>query len=88
MSLASSEKKVTIVNSLLSGVTSSVITTIAYQPLELLRTRLQLRESRDQLLTNHNRVIGSATKSALKLIKDNDLLYLWRGTGAVSSPFN
>lgn len=73
-----------VIESLVAGSLSSAFTTIVYQPLELLKTQIQLRatitpESNSRL--NHN-VIGRATKSATKLVREHSLSYLWRGMGA------
>lgn len=70
-----------VIESLISGSTSSAFTTIILQPLELLKTRIQL-ESREQ--SSPHRVLGRTTRSANILISEHGISYLWRGTGAVS----
>lgn len=75
----SSRKKV--IESLVSGSLSSAFTTIIYQPLELLKTNIQLGENKNEF---KSKIIGRSTKSATNLVKLYGLTYLWRGTGAVS----
>lgn len=76
-------RELTIVSA--ASTTAGLLTTVALQPLEVLRTRLQLIESRDKLLCNKNRIFGSATMSALRIVRERNITYLWRGTGAVSN---
>lgn len=71
-----------VIESLISGSISSATTTIIYQPLELLKTRIQLNDSHE--LKSPYKVIGRTTQSANKLMREHGILYLWRGTGAVS----
>lgn len=73
--------RMAIIESLVSGSTSSAFTTIIFQPLELLKTRIQL-ESQEP--SSPHRVLGRTTRSANKLISEHGISYLWRGTGAVS----
>lgn len=84
MSCDDTKKREQFLNPYLSGVVSSVVTTVAYQPLELIRTRLQLKESRDELKLNDKKYFGNAFYSARRLVLEHNLTYLWRGTGAVS----
>lgn len=76
-----SSKKV-VIESLVSGSISSAVTTIIYQPLELLKTRIQLNGGQE--LKSPYKVIGRTTQSANKLVREHGVSYLWRGTGAVS----
>lgn len=76
-----SERNRTVIDSWLSGSLSSVSTTVIYQPLELLKTRMQLNENAQN---QEKRILGRATQSAAKLAHDHGIRYLWRGTGAVS----
>lgn len=71
-----------ILEALLTGSASSAITTVIYQPLELIKTRLQLRQQ-----TTDDKLLGRAVQSAKQLTKAHGLGYLWRGTGAVSLTF-
>lgn len=73
--------KNSVINSLATGSISSIATTIVYQPLELLKTRIQLR---DGVKLDAQRVLGRATRSALHLIRQQGLTSLWKGTGVVS----
>lgn len=79
----------TVIDSLISGSLSSASITIIYQPLELLKTKIQLERVNWQANSNANaasfKIIGRATRSATRLVQDHNLLYLWRGTGAVST---
>lgn len=77
---------VSVLQSLASGSISSTITTIVYQPLELLKTRIQIQNNTNNVppSTKPNRVLGRATQSAIHLVRERGLKYLWRGTGAVS----
>lgn len=77
-----SEDNNKIIESLLYGSLSSTITTVLFQPLELVKTNIQLRDNSD------HRIIGRTTQSASKLIKTNGVGYLWRGTAAVSTSKN
>lgn len=70
-----------VIESLVSGSLSSTFTTIIYQPLELLKTNIQLSETKD---ITRSKIIGRSTQSAKNLIKLHGITYLWRGTGAVS----
>lgn len=75
-----------VIESLVSGSISSSFTTIVYQPLELLKTRIQIRDkslakSKDKPL----KVLGRVSQSAIILIRNEGITYLWRGTGAVST---
>lgn len=72
----------TVIRTFIAGSASSALTAIIYQPLELVKTRLQIRD--DPRFTHHGRIFGRATQSMKLLIKDNGLSYLWRGTYAVS----
>lgn len=66
-----------VIESLIFGSLSSAITTVLFQPLELIKTRIQLRDSND-----FNRIFGKSTQSAAKLLQVHGYTYLWRGTGA------
>ena len=69
-----------VAEALISGAISSTITTILYQPLELLKTRIQLG---DRWTTQqHNQVFGHLRNSATSVAKSDGLKGLWRGTGA------
>ena len=70
-----------MIGSLLSGSLSSTLTTIIYQPLELLKTRIQLQEGKSG---SSPKIIGRLTHSATRLAREQGILSLWRGTGAVS----
>lgn len=65
---------------LISGLVSSTLTTVIYQPLELLKTRIQIRDDTQ----SNGRLFGRLRKTALSLSQDQGIGYLWRGTGAVS----
>lgn len=73
----------TVINSMISGSLSSTLTTIIYQPLEVLKTRIQLDEP-SKSESKQPKIFGRVTLSASRLIHDHGLFYLWRGTGAVS----
>lgn len=66
-----------VIGALASGTISSTVTTIVYQPLELLKTRIQLRSNEDP----NNKIFGRLTKSAIFISKSEGIKYLWRGTG-------
>lgn len=68
-----------LIKPLLSGLVSSTITTVIYQPLELVKTRIQIGKNYES-----RRLFGRLTKTALVLSRDQGISYLWRGTGAVS----
>lgn len=68
-----------VIQSLVSGSASSAITTVLYQPLELLKTRIQLRHD-NELSTLPRKLLGRSTRSAKLLITQNNFTYLWRGT--------
>lgn len=65
------------------GSISSAATTVIYQPLELLKTRIQLRNTSSSY--NSKNYLGKLTQSAIGITKEHSIRYLWRGTGAVSS---
>lgn len=67
-----------LVKSFVSGLVSSTITTVTYQPLELLKTRIQIKDH------SQKRIYGRLTSTAFDLLKTERIGYLWRGTGAVS----
>lgn len=72
-----------VMKALVSGSISSVVTTVIYQPLELIKTRIQIQDNK--AIESQSRLLGRATKSAINLAKIHGPLYLWRGTAAVSS---
>lgn len=69
-----------LVDSLVSGALSSGFTTIIYQPLELLKTNIQLENK-----SKPSPYIGRLVESTTKVVTEHNLGYLWRGTGAVST---
>uniref|UniRef100_A0A6G1SD11 Solute carrier family 25 member 38 n=1 Tax=Aceria tosichella TaxID=561515 RepID=A0A6G1SD11_9ACAR len=71
-----------VIESLVSGSISSTLTTIVYQPLDLLKTRIQLRDNSIKTADGKTILLGRITKSALTLVKHDGLLCLWKGTGA------
>lgn len=71
----------TVIEALITGSASSAITTVVYQPLELIKTRLQLRQSHE---AKNDKLFGRAVHSAKQLTSAHGIRYLWRGTGAVS----
>lgn len=75
-------KNGSIFQSFVSGAISSGITAIIYQPLELIKTRLQIRDNQKQC---NAKVFGRAINSFDHLIETNGVRYLWRGTYPVSS---
>lgn len=79
-----SKKRNSVIESLITGSISSTVTTIVYQPLELLKTRLQIRDVASGNKTCSGPVLGRLTQSAIYVARNQGLSYLWRGTGAVS----
>lgn len=69
-----------VIESLISGSTSSAFTTTIFQPLELLKTKIQIHGH--QADSSPYRILGRTTHSAGRIIRDHGILYLWRGTGA------
>lgn len=69
----------TLTDCLISGAVSSGLTTIIYQPLELLKTRIQLQTSSEP-----SPYLGRLIRSTKEIVRDHNFAYLWRGTGAVS----
>lgn len=76
-----------ILESLISGSSSSALTSIIYQPLELLKTRIQIQHD-SSYRGSSQRILGRTIKSASSIIKEHGVMYLWRGTGAVSLNFS
>lgn len=64
-----------VLNALISGTISSTVTTVMYQPLELLKTQIQLKHSKDEP------VLGRLTRSSITIVKERGLKHLWTGTG-------
>ena len=85
--LGQAKRSTAVIESLVSGSISSASTTVIYQPLELLKTRIQLRDQQTSS-NSTSKVIGRTTRSATRLIRDHSIGYLWRGTGAVSILLN
>lgn len=71
-----------VIKSLVSGSISSSLTTIIYQPLDLLKTRIQLQDGSIKTADGRTIILGRVTKSALNLFRGKGLLSLWEGTGA------
>lgn len=71
----------TVVESLIYGSLSSAISTVIFQPLELLKTRIQIQHGSVAQST----FFGRATSSAALLAKQNGISYLWTGTAPVSA---
>lgn len=69
----------TLTECLISGALSSGLTTIIYQPLELLKTRIQLQAS-----SKPSPYLGRLIRSTREIVGNHSFAYLWRGTGAVS----
>lgn len=73
----------TLIDSLISGCVSSASTTVIYQPLELLKTRIQI-----QTREAPSRIFGRTTRNATQIIRNHNVVHLWRGTGAVCIIFS
>lgn len=71
-----------VIESIISGSASSAITTIIYQPLELIKTQIQIRNKQSQ--PQSDRIFGRLTKSVIILSREHGVQYLWRGTSPVS----
>lgn len=69
----------TVIESLVTGSISSAVTTIVYQPLELLKTRIQIQ---DNQRTKIEPIVGRLSQSAIQLARSQGLSSLWKGTGA------
>lgn len=74
-----------LVKPFISGLISSTVTTITYQPLELLKTRIQIT---DREGSSQRRIHGRLIRTAWDLTRKEGISYLWRGTGAVSILIN
>lgn len=77
----SSIKNGTIFQSFVAGASSSAFTAVIYQPLELIKTRLQIR---DHLNQKSEKYFGRAINTFGYIVKTNGVKYLWRGTYPVS----
>lgn len=67
------------------GSISGTVSTAFYQPLELLKTRIQIDHMTSSARpTNFNqiKILGRATRSAILLSRQQGIKYLWKGTGA------
>lgn len=76
-------KRKTVIESLVSGSLSSALTTTLYQPLEVLKTRIQLKGIRGDS-GDYRKLFGRTSRFAIKLVREQGVNQLWTGTGAVS----
>lgn len=73
-------------NVFIIGSLSSSLTVILFQPLDFIKTQLQLdsNKNNNRVLTFHHKTIGKSTRLVRQICKEHGPLHLWKGTSAVS----
>jgi len=78
----SSEKANPVLGALIGGVISSTITTTLFQPLELIKTRIQIQNDIEASSDQSRRIFGRLKTSVKYVVASEGARSLWKGTGA------